>query len=79
MTTWNNRVIEYIVSDNEKCFGIHEVIYNDDGTISFWTTEAIGVVSETVDGLLETLDRMKEACEKPALLERDMPGSRAGI
>lgn len=66
--TWNHRVIKH-EKDGEVWYTLHEVFYDDDGSIKGWTQDAIAPLSETRDGLYWVLDKMREAVAKPVLKE----------
>jgi hypothetical protein len=58
---WNNRVVEHKNERGDVYYQVHEVYYNDDGSISKelgMTKEAITPTGETVDDLIETLETM---------------------
>jgi hypothetical protein len=71
MTTWNHRVICHNENSEEEIwFAIHECFYDkpgDDIPVS-WTVDSIAPVSDTAHGLLEVIERMKLAVEKPILV-----------
>jgi len=55
------------------CHIIVEVYYDDDGKITGWTQDAIGVYScEGVEGVKWTLQKMIECLDKPVLIEKDL-------
>ena len=65
---WNHRVVD-MTSENagDPLFEIREVFYNRDG-VPVGHGEP-SVMSETMEGLLKVLDRMKDALEQPVLKE----------
>ena len=69
---WNHRVVD-LTSENEgdPLFEIREVYY--DGVIPIGHCET-SVMSETKEGLLIALDRMKEALDQPVLTPKDFKG-----
>ena len=66
VSTWNHRVMRS-ESDGETSYGVHEVYYDDDGSITFWTLNPVAAVGDTVDDLQEELLRMLAACAKNPL------------
>ena len=65
--TWNHRLIRHTEPNGEIWLGIHEVYYLDDGTPDMVTENAIGASGETVEEIIETLERMRRCVEKPIL------------
>jgi hypothetical protein len=79
--TWNYRIMHYRDEHPEfgHPFGIHEVYYADDGTVTGWTGDAIALVGHDLDDLGRRLRAMLEAFQKPVLeYEPDQPSSGAG-
>lgn len=64
--SWNHRVLAY-EHKGEVYFEIHEVYYNGIGIPKCYTEKAITVGGDSVEGILWTLDRMKESLAKPIL------------
>lgn len=74
--SWNYRVIEFIdPSTNEPWRAIHEVHYDDSGRASSYSESPAVVVSVDPAGepaaLSWVLDRMREALNRPVLVESD--------
>ena len=65
---WNYRIIQA----SDKSYGLHEVIYNDDGEISF-VTENPEIIGCSVKDLLNTLRLMLDDAQKASnnILEMD--------
>jgi hypothetical protein len=63
--SWNYRVFK----EEEDYYTIMEVFYDDAGNLSGYCPAA--AVGESPAVLLEVLDRMKTALEKPVLKEED--------
>ena len=65
---WNYRIIK----SKDESYGLHEVIYNDDGEISF-VTEDPEVIGCSVKDLLDTLRLMLDDAQKSSynILEMD--------
>ena len=65
--TWNYRVIRHRKSGEDDFLEIHEVYYNEDGEPTSVTQEGVSAGDETIEGLRETLDLMKQALDEPIL------------
>ena len=63
---WNHRILKTVV-DGEVSYGIHEVFYDDDGSLMGCSEEPIGIVSETIEGCRRDLKLMETAFKKPVL------------
>ena len=85
MTYWNYRVVEKDITNKVDCseieydttsYEVHEVYYDEDGSITMWSAEPIAPYGE---GCLKDLEVdikfMFEACSKPILKESDLPDS----
>lgn len=74
---WNYRVIEFVDPSGEPWRAIFEVHYRDGLPVAY-TEEPAVVLSdeENNDGLAWALDRMREALDKPVLVERDFDEAR---
>lgn len=80
--SWNYRVIEFVTGDGDKWSAIHEVYY-DDGTDkprAYGADPAAVVCGEPSGGdhLAWTLDRMREALDKPTLTVDDFEPAADG-
>jgi hypothetical protein len=62
--TWNYRIMRHY--GEETFYAIHEVYYDDNGTVEWWTEKA-EVISDTVEGILEVLSMMHDASLKDIL------------
>jgi hypothetical protein len=62
MTTWNYRIIH-----EQDCYTVHEVFYNEDGTMYSWTEGEVGIVGNTLEECVEEYKMMAEAFSKPIL------------
>jgi hypothetical protein len=58
-------------SGGEVYFEIREVYYNNTGNVTAMTEDAIGVGGYSVEEILVTLERMKVACSKEVIIEKD--------
>lgn len=67
MSHWNHRLIK---REYDECvqFGIHEVFYNDDGSIYAYTEEPISVACDTEEDVKEILEWMQNCLDKPVLV-----------
>lgn len=72
--SWNHRVIKqaYLCYDEyETIFGIHEVYYNEDGSLRNYTTDPVAPIGADMDELRWTLEKMLMALDKPVLTHED--------
>jgi hypothetical protein len=79
--SWNYRVVEKEVKYEptvgkvviDTYYQIHEVYYDEDGSITMYSKDAITPFGEdSVDSLQSDLYKMQEAFNKPILLEKDL-------
>lgn len=70
--TWNYRVVKRADIEGEETYGIHEVYYNDDGSIQGITAQPVGISSESEQGLKEVIGMMQEAFAKKVLAIGDL-------
>ena len=74
--TWNHRVLAH-EHKGEFTFAIHEIFYNKDGIPDMCTEDPVGVVGDTLAGLVDTLKWMRKALKKPILSYTDFePGGK---
>lgn len=68
--TWDHRVIFHKNDPYEQWYGIHECFYDNprDEIPTSWTEEPIQVISDSPEGLLWTLEKMRLAVEKAVLV-----------
>jgi tetrahydromethanopterin S-methyltransferase subunit H len=71
MGHWNHRVIEFVEADGSPWRAIHEVHYDDAGRPYAYAENAADVSGESNEELLKTLEWMRAALDKPALVETD--------
>lgn len=69
--SWNHRVTKRIhnhkyLHEPETLFEIREVFYDENGDITA-IAETPDIISDSVDGLKWTLNKMLESCEKPII------------
>lgn len=67
MSHWNYRVVKRTYPDNSTGFCIHEVYYDNDGEIEFWSTNPTSAFGETDQDLIDDLRLMSEALGLPVL------------
>jgi len=60
--TWNYRIIKV-----DNFYSIHEVYYNEDGSVDYWAEDSAGAFSESEKGVKRVLKMMKKATKKPVL------------
>lgn len=66
MSYWNYRVLRTPTSEGELAYGIHEVYYDEEGTITNWS-DSMTPQSDTLEGLADDLNLMMQAFEKDLL------------
>ena len=65
---WNYRVMCSGKGTVDECYTIHEVYYDETGKqVQQWTEEAVPAYGESLEELVETLQRMLKAATKPVL------------
>lgn len=69
---WNHRVIAtrkepYGERSNEYQYAIHEVFYDNEGNITSWTEDAVGVVGDDMLEVKHSLNWMLEALNMPII------------
>lgn len=75
--SWNHRVIRRNNSpsrDPEWTYQIHEVYYNDDGSIESWTENPVAPMGENPIELQSEIRYFSEALNKPVLEEVEFNG-----
>lgn len=83
MSYWNYRVVEKVLNKYEHdttydttSYEVHEIYYDEDGSITMWSAEPIAGYGEgDWRDLKADLEYMLEACSKPILKESDLPNS----
>ncbi len=75
MSFWNHRVIHrYNEEHDSHTYHIHEVYYDDDGSIEGWTEKAMEPFGETPAELREDIRHFIKAFQKPILTEKVKDG-----
>ena len=78
MSYWNHRIIKKVYESGEIQLGVHEVFYNDDGTIYGFTEDPAdaSVFGTEDDDLLADLRQylgwMTKALDKPILVDDEV-------
>ncbi len=78
MTTWNYRVIKVDTHPDDVIFSIHEVYYDSKGEIGSCTESAVGIISESSEGLLKQIEEMKKAFSYPVLSLAELLNNEGG-
>jgi len=61
---WNNRIVKHEGSTGEVWYSVHEVFYNDNGGIKFYTENPITIFGETVEEVKSQLEMIMKDIEK---------------
>lgn len=76
--SWNYRVLKRTIkATGEERWGIHEVFYDDDGSLDTATTEPIAIEADSLDELRVDLEHVQRALGRPVLTLDDFPSGRA--
>ena len=70
MSHWNHRIIKLKAQDGAELvdnYAVHEVYYNDDGTIYAYTNNPVRAYGDTLEELRETLNHMLKSLDAPVL------------
>ena len=74
--TWNYRIVRY--KDPDFGYGLHEVYYNEDGSVWAMSKDPDGFVGDSREELVETLIRAVGAAKRsPVFIEPDEWAERA--
>ena len=66
---WNYRKIEH--EDQYEVYqAIHEVVYEDDGTIEGWSANPVEVTKYDMESWSDVMGKLQEALKKPVLVIR---------
>jgi hypothetical protein len=70
--TWNHRILAHLTPEGEIYFAVHECHYRrrNAQTPHSWSTDPVPVLEEDLPSLKRTLRRMRAACNKPILIEK---------
>ena len=70
--SWNYRIIKKTTNDEEDYYKIHEVYYDENDNIMFWSEDSVDPHGLNLDELKYDLDLMYKAFDKPVLyIEND--------
>jgi len=70
--SWNYRVVKGKCDDGEEYFGIHEIYYNDDGSIRLVSEDQQPVAAETLEDVKSVLQMMLDCLSKDVLIEGEI-------
>jgi len=69
---WNNRIIKH-EKDGATWYSVHEVIYNEDGSIYAHTDDPITIVGETEEEAVEQAEQiLRDIKDKPVLVASEL-------
>lgn len=73
MSSWNYRIVKTTCTiDGEAYYQLKEVYYDDDGKVTGFTENAVGLGADSVDELHDiVIDMVLDAFDKPVLDESD--------
>ncbi len=75
MSFWNHRVVHRYHEENDThTYHIHEVYYDENGSIEGWTESAIEPFGETPSELREDIRHFIKAFQKPILIAKIKDG-----
>jgi hypothetical protein len=75
MSTWNYRVLRKTHPDADSAsYEVHEVFYQEDGSVDGWTVESVRPFGETVEELREDLRHFLHAFRRPVMEEQQIDG-----
>ena len=65
--SWNYRIVARKYGDDEYYYDIHEVYYDNDGSIKMWTRDGVGIGGYSVEELRSAYKMYGVAFNKPLL------------
>tara|TARA_R100000278_G_scaffold51752_1_gene43723 strand:+ start:162 stop:398 length:237 start_codon:yes stop_codon:yes gene_type:complete len=69
---WNNRIIKH-EKDGATWYSVHEVFYNEDGSIYAHTDDPITIVGETEEEAVEQAEQiLRDIKDKPVLVGSEL-------
>ena len=69
---WNNRVIKH-EKDGTTWYSVHEVFYNEDGSIYAYTDNAITIIGETEEEAVEQAEQiLRDIKDTPVLVASEI-------
>lgn len=70
--SWNYRIVAMkSVADETFGYAIHEVFYDDDGTIKGYTEKPVCITGESLGDISEALEMMAKATTLPIMEDRN--------
>ena len=67
MATWNLRII-YHDSDKYPWYGVHEVFYNENGEIMYYTIDTMDITGESEEELKKYVDLIQKDINRSPIL-----------
>lgn len=69
---WNNRIIKH-EKDGNTWYSVHEVFYNEDGSIYAYTDDAITIIGETEEEAVEQAEQiLRDIKDTPVLVASEI-------
>ena len=69
---WNNRIIKH-EKDGNTWYSVHEVFYNEDGSIYAHTEDAITIIGETEEETIEQVEQiLRDIKDTPVLVASEI-------
>ena len=69
---WNNRIIKH-EKDGTTWYSVHEVFYNEDGSIYAHTEDAITIIGETEEETIEQVEQiLRDIKDTPVLVASEI-------
>ena len=69
---WNNRIIKH-EKDGTTWYSVHEVFYNEDGSIYAHTEDAITIIGETEEEAVEQAEQiLRDIKDTPVLVASEI-------
>ena len=69
---WNNRIIKH-EKDGTTWYSVHEVFYNEDGSIYAYTDDAITIIGETEEETIEQVEQiLRDIKDTPVLVASEI-------
>ena len=69
---FNHRILAHKYKD-QIYFQVHEVLHDEKGKPDGYTDEAVKVVSDSLEGIKWTLEKMTKCIDKPILSAENFP------
>jgi len=71
MFTWNHRVVKKTLAGNDF-YAVHEVHYNDNGSIFAYTEEPVDISGESIEDLREYCQWILDCFDKEVLVDGEV-------